>query len=549
MKAEELRLDELVRFGEGLVNLHGRRLIIQDTVSFGYFGRDLIETIGREDARRIMTRWGYFWGQVDAATMQRLFQWDSLEEWLKAALRLHQIVGAGTTSVLSYELDEEVSRFSTQICCPDSVEADNHLAEFGTSDKACCATFIGYLSGYASYCLGKSVYYVERECRGKGDPHCLLVGMDVNSWGSEITADLVYFHAADIRGKIEALSNQLREKELELERQQNQIETTGRTRIASVEVRSREFQRVVELAERVARFDSSVLITGETGVGKEVVARYIHSKSPRSGAPFVAINCGALPETLLESTLFGHKAGAFTGATKDRPGLFEEADGGTIFLDEIGDTTPALQLKLLRVLQEREVMRVGDTRPLKVDVRVISATNRDLQQAVRDNSFREDLYYRLRVVEIHVPPLSQRKDDILPLARHFVGKCAIRLGLPDLRLDTTSLDCLLDYSWPGNVRELENAIEHAAVFCQDSVIHPRHFPSQMLAKAPLQDKQEPADEPHRSLAEVEREHIQRILSATQGNRREAAKILGIGEATLYRRLGESHPRADASPKR
>jgi DNA-binding NtrC family response regulator/predicted hydrocarbon binding protein len=539
MKAEELRLDELVRFGEGLVDLHGRRLFLQDTVSFGQFGRDLIEMVGPEDARRIMTRWGYFWGQVDAATMQRLFQWDNLTEWLKAALQLHRIVGAGTPTVLFHELDPETSRFSTQICCHDSIEADNHQAEFGTSDKPCCWTLMGYLSGYATYCLGKSVYFVERECRGKGDERCLAVGMDVDSWGQEIAEDLPYFHAANIRGKIETLTNQLREKELELERRQSQVEPSGRLKIASVEVRSREFQRVVELADRVAKFDSSVLITGETGVGKEVVARYIHGQSPRSNAPFVAVNCGALPETLLESTLFGHKAGAFTGATKDRPGLFEEAKGGTIFLDEIGDTTPALQMKLLRVLQEREVMRVGETRPFKVDVRVISATNRDLQEAVRANTFREDLYYRLRVVEIHVPPLCQRKDDILLLARHFVSKCAIRLGLPDLRLDATSLDCLLEYSWPGNVRELENAIEHAAVFCQECVILPRHFPIHILSKNRLRDKRELAETP-RSLAEVEREHIQQILSATHGNRREAARILGIGEATLYRRLGESH---------
>ena len=241
-----------------------------------------------------------------------------------------------------------------------------------------------------------------------------------------------------------------------------------------------------------------------------------------------------------ESTLFGHKAGAFTGATKDRPGLFQEAEGGTIFLDEIGDTTPALQMKLLRVLQEREVMRVGETRPFKVDVRVISATNRDFQKSVQTNSFREDLYYRLRVVEIQVPPLCRRKDDILPLARHFVSKCAVRLGLPDLRLDATSLDCLLDYSWPGNVRELENAIEHAAVFCHEGVILPKHFAMQILSKSQLQDKQELAETSLRSLAEVEREHIQRVLSATHGSRRETARILGIGEATLYRRLGESH---------
>ena len=271
-----------------------------------------------------------------------------------------------------------------------------------------------------------------------------------------------------------------------------------------------------------------------------MVARHIHGLSPRNDAPFVAVNCGALPETLLESTLFGHKAGAFTGATKDRPGLFEEAEKGTIFLDEIGDTTPAMQLKLLRVLQEREILRVGETRQTKVDVRVISATNRDLQQAVRDNSFREDLYYRLRVVEIGVPPLRNRKDDVLPLARHFVKKCAAQMGLPALRLDATSLDCLLEYSWPGNVRELENAVEHAAVFCEDNVILPRHFPGCISGKGEPQEERKDVDLTRCSLADVERDHIRRVLSAVGGNRAEAAKVLGIGEATLYRRLREAH---------
>lgn len=184
-------------------------------------------------------------------------------------------------------------------------------------------------------------------------------------------------------------------------------------------------------------------------------------------------------------------------------------------------------------------MRVGETRPRKVDVRVISATNRDLQQAVRDSNFREDLYYRLRVVEIEVPPLRRRKDDILSLARHFVKKCAANLGLPALRLDATSLDCLLECPWPGNVRELENAIEHAAIFCQDNVILPRHLPSNVLGKREYQEPPKETDVAKRSLADVEWEHIQRVLSAASGNRTEAAKILGIGEATLYRRLREA----------
>jgi transcriptional regulator with PAS, ATPase and Fis domain/predicted hydrocarbon binding protein len=539
VKAEELRLDELVRFGEGLVDLHGRRLAVYDSHAVGQFRRDLIEMIGWDDARRIVTRMGYFWGQDDAAAMKRLFHWDSVEEWIKAGPRLRRIWGIGAIEPISLGLDESSGRFSAEFTCQDSIEADEHLAELGSSDKPCCWSLMGYASGYASYCVGKSVYFVEQECRAKGDKRCLAMGMDIDSWGPEIAKDLPYFHAADIQGKIEALTSQLREQEVELDRRQRQLERTGRSRIASVEVRSREFQRVVELAERVAKFDSSVLITGETGVGKEVVARHIHSQSPRSDAPFVAINCGALPESLLESTLFGHKAGAFTGATRDQPGLFEEAEKGTIFLDEIGDTTPAMQLKLLRVLQEREIMRVGETRPRKVDVRVISATNHDLHKAVQDNSFREDLYYRLRVVEIEVPPLRCRKDDILPLARHFVKKCAANLGLPALRLDATSLDCLLEYSWPGNVRELENAVEHAAVFCQDSVILPTHFPSRILEKIEPREEREEADLAKRCLADVEWDHIQRVLSAADGNRVEAAKILGISEATLYRRLREA----------
>ncbi len=539
MKAEELRLDELVSFRDGLVDLHGRRLIVHDTHAVGQFRRDLIEMVGWDDARRILTRQGYFWGQDDAAAMKRLFHWDSMEEWIKAGPKLRQIWGIGIIEVISLGLKPHSGSCSMEFACGNSVEADEYLAELGTADKPCCWALMGYASGYASYCLGKSVYFVERECRAKGDKRCLAMGKDIDSWGQGIAKDLPYFHASDIQGKIQALTNQLREHELELDRRQSLLEDAGRSRIASVEVRSREFQRVVELAERVAKFDSSVLITGETGVGKEVVARHIHSHSPRSETRFVAINCGALPETLLESTLFGHKAGAFTGATRDQPGLFEEAEKGTIFLDEIGDTSPAMQLKLLRVLQERETMRVGETRPRKVDVRVISATNRDLQQAVHDNSFREDLYYRLRVVEIEVPPLRCRKDDILPLARHFVKKCAAQMGLPALRLDATSLDCLLEYSWPGNVRELENALEHAAVFCQDSVILPKHFPTQIFGKREARDERDAADLAKTSLADLERDHIQRVLSAVDGNREEAARILGIGKATLYRRLHES----------
>ena len=536
MRAEDLRLEELVQFSEGQVYLHGRRLIILDLHALGQFRRDIIEMMGLEQARRIFTRLGYFWGQADAAAMKRVFRWENVTEWVKAGPMLHMLQGAVRAEVKTLEIDEAEEQFSMEVVWHDSSEAEEYVAELGKSGEPSCWIFVGYASGYASFCLGKSVYFLEQQCQAKGDPFCFVVGKDIDSWGDEILPSLDFFHANDIQAEVRSLTGQLREQQLEVARQREELaKALLGASIADVEVRSRRFQRVLELAERVARFDTSLLITGETGVGKEVLARHIHGLSPRCKGSFVAVNCAALPETLLESTLFGHKAGAFTGATKNQPGLFEEAEKGTIFLDEMGDTTPAVQLKLLRVLQEQEIMRVGETRPRKVDIRVIAATNRDIKQAVTDGEFREDLYYRLDVIHIEVPPLRERPEDILPLTRHFVRKCSSRLGLPELRIDATCLDCLLEYSWPGNIRELENAIEHAAVLCRDDVILPEHIPSQ-IGRAPR--PQQDAISSGRSLAQVEWAHIQRVLEMTSGNRTEAAKILEISPATLYRRLSQ-----------
>ena len=225
-------------------------------------------------------------------------------------------------------------------------------------------------------------------------------------------------------------------------------------------------QQVVDLARRVAKVDSTVLITGESGSGKERIARLVHDESTRAAGPFVAVNCGAITETLLESELFGHARGAFTGATSDRPGLFEAANGGTLLLDEVGEVSPGMQVKLLRALQEREIRRVGENKSRRVDVRVLAATNRDLAHGVAGGTFRQDLYYRLKVVELHVPPLRERRDDVLPLARVLLADAALRMKRKISGLAPGAADQLLRYEWPGNVRELENAMERAVALAR-----------------------------------------------------------------------------------
>lgn len=299
-------------------------------------------------------------------------------------------------------------------------------------------------------------------------------------------------------------------------------------------VPSEAFQHTLEMAGKVARFDTSVLITGETGVGKEVIARHIHETSSRSCFSMLSVNCGALPETLLESELFGHRAGSFTGAIRDRTGLFEQAARGTILLDEIGDISLSTQVKLLRVLQEREILRIGENIPRKVDTRVIAATNRNLDEAVSQGRFREDLLYRLRVIEIVVPPLRERSQDILPLTDYLAGKLMAKLGIDHLHLDDSCLDYLKNYHWPGNVRELENTIERAAVLSGSGEIKPEHLPPQLLA--PRKYSQSSDSMPLRSLREIEMDHIRTVLRATEGHRARAAKILGISQATLWRKL-------------
>jgi DNA-binding NtrC family response regulator len=292
-------------------------------------------------------------------------------------------------------------------------------------------------------------------------------------------------------------------------------------------------QGLFDILPQVAESASTVLLEGASGTGKELFARAIHHLSPRRKGPFVAVNCGALPDTLLESELFGHKAGAFTDARRDRVGRFSRADGGTLLLDEIGDISSAMQVRLLRVFQDRAVEPLGAAGPEPVDVRVVAATHRDLAEEVRRGRFRRDLYYRIRVVHLTLPPLSERRQDIPLLATHFVEKLNHLQGREIAGFAPEAMACLLAHDFPGNVRELENIVEQAFVFCRGDLIEPRHLPVE-LRPAPLSGASDAGG--GFSLRRMEQELIVEALEACGGNRKEAAKRLGIDPSTLYRKI-------------
>jgi len=342
-----------------------------------------------------------------------------------------------------------------------------------------------------------------------------------------------YITKGDDNEKIIPLVNKAMDKAV-LQRRVSDLETKLSSRFGFDRIvgTSPAITTAINLARRVAGTDTTVLILGETGTGKEVFAEAIHQASPRSAKPFVAINCSAFSKELLESELFGHKAGSFTGAIKDKKGLFEEANGGTIFLDEIGEMDHDLQAKLLRVLESQQFIKIGDTKPTKVSVRILAATNRNLQDEVAKDQFRSDLFYRLSVFQITLPSLRDRRKDIPVLAKMFIHQYASKVNTQITGATTDFYNKLEAYNWPGNVRELKNIIERAVIMCDgtelDTSVLPYEFDS-----SPITSNTSTFD-----LAAIEQQHIQRVLKHTQGNRAETARLLNIGIATLYRKLKE-----------
>ena len=539
MRVADLDLRELLTFEPkgGVMRFAGGRVLLLDAVALGLLRKELIGMIGAAGARGVLTRFGYAHGRRTAEAMKGALPWQDEREWQRAGGRLHMLHGLVILDTTDASTGPDAP--FAEATWHESYEAEQHLLHLGRAEEPVCWTLCGFASGYMSYSHQREVYCIEDRCVGKGDAACHVVGRFKEDWGDTIAPHLAYYEAACLEVALEDVRKALRAAEKKLQARATQLARLvgGDDKLddaSGIITSSESMRRVLDLARRVAQVESTVLISGESGVGKERVARLIHDSSARAGKPFVAVNCGAISETLLESELFGHARGAFTGADRDRPGLFEAAAGGTLFLDEIGEISPGMQVKLLRALQEREVRRVGENRARPIDARVLAATNRVLADEVHAGVFRQDLYYRLRVVELRVPPLRERPDDILPLARVFLADSARKMGRKITGITPRAADQLLRHDWPGNVRELENAIEHAIALSTGPRIDVEDLPEELrsaLPRATLPGKIRP-------LEDVEREYILAVVQATGGNKSKAASELKIGTATLFRKLKE-----------
>ncbi len=532
MKAKELALKELLTVSpiDSLVRFMQRRVLIFDALALGLLRKELIETLGKHGARKVLTRFGYTHGWRTAELLAEQFP-EVVSEGFGGE-HLHRLFGLVNTIDIKIS-DGEGDLPVVESTIINSYEAEQHMELIGPSDEGVCWTLVGFASGYETYKTGRDVYFIEDRCCANGDKTCHIVGRFKEQWGDKISCHLPYFESADsdeMLAKLSAKFHKLEEK-LTLKKHELAIMDSHIDPSPGFIVRSPLMLKLIDMARRVAKVDSSILVTGNSGVGKEYISRYVHVCSQRNAKPFITVNCGALSETLLESELFGHAKGAFTGADRARAGLFEEADGGTLFLDEIGETSLNMQVKLLRAIQEREVKRVGENLSRPFNVRIIAATNRNLEEEVEAGRFRLDLLYRIKVIELAVPCLAERGEDILPLANQFLYKFSLQMDRTITGLSRNAVQKLLSYSWPGNVRELHNAIERAVALCQAEWIEPEDLPYEVASVINVQ----PIDS-IRPMREVERDYILSVLDKYNGDKNKAAEALELGVATLYRKL-------------
>lgn len=546
MRARELTLKDVFEFDPsgGQLTFGGERVVLMDAIALGLLRKQLVASFGLSGARGILSRFGYSHGWRLAESMKAAIPWDDEREWRVAGGRLHRLLGMVSFEPLSGATTTTPTPFAEALW-PDSYEAEQHLLHHGKAEECVCWSLTGFASGYLSHVNKRTIYCLETSCRAKGDPVCRLVGRFKEDWDAETQPFFAFYEMDCLNEAMQTLQSSLKRVDKRLLERRRELERYA-DEDSGLVVRSEAMKQLVTQARRVAVVDATVLLTGESGAGKERIARLIHESSRRQGGPFVAINCAAVPETLIESELFGHARGAFTGAVSERAGLFEAARGGTLLLDEVGELPLPMQAKLLRVLQEREVRRVGENKTRPIDVRLVAATHRDLQAEVKAGRFREDLLFRLRVVALTVPPLRERPEDVVPLARLALAEATRRAKLPPRELSPAVSRKLLEYPWPGNVRELFNAMERAAVLADRRAIQLDDLPAEVtLPPSPALQLSRGG-----TLAELERHAILSTLVLEHGNRAKTAARLGIGQATLFRKLkqyqAEGHEVAPAA---
>jgi DNA-binding NtrC family response regulator len=448
-------LRNLVKFCEkdGTIWLAENRMVLMHTTALGALRRELVGSVGKEHARRLLTRMGYAAGVSDAELAKRIRGNQSLQDAFFTGPQLHMLEGVVRVTPVEMAIDFEKGSFYGEFLWENSWEQDIHLRELGRSEDPVCWSQIGYASGYTSAFMGRFILFKEVECVACGHNNCRIVGKPVEAWedGEEhanyFQSDSMLKHLLELRHQVDYLRTTL----------------TQQTQTPQLVGMSKGFKQAQELIGKASRTSVTVLLLGETGVGKERFARALHQGSERRQGPFVAVNCAALPHDLIESELFGVEKGAFTGAQATRMGKFERADGGTLFLDEVGELPLAAQAKLLRVLQEGEIERLGDDRVRKLNIRLVAATNVDLQTAVKEGRFRSDLYYRLSVYPIQIPPLRERLADIPPLVDAMLERFCTLYEKKLLGVSDKAMQAIKSYRWPGNVRELENMIERGII--------------------------------------------------------------------------------------
>ena len=542
---QDADLRRLVHFSasDGRIWLAGHRMLLLHVEALGGLRRDLMQTIGTEQTRRVLKRTGYASGSRDAALARQVRPTATAYEQFAVGPQLHMLEGAVQVTPQHFELDLETGRHLGIFRWDHSWEVDTHVKHFGPQSDPVCWMLCGYASGYVSAFMGQPVIYKETQCSACGHDHCVIEGRPLKDWPD----------AEQLQEDYEADSMLVRMEDLHAELESLRISLNPSDDLGELIGRSKSFTTAIDLLRKAANTQVTVMLTGETGVGKERFARTLHGMSQRSDKPFVAVNCAALPHELIESELFGAEKGAYTGAGVARQGRFERADGGTLFLDELGDLPLSAQAKLLRVLQNGEVERLGSTAVRKVDVRVVAATNVDLEAAVAAGRFRRDLMYRLNVYPIAIPPLRERVEDIEPLANHLLNQFMAQHNKRVAGITDRALDAMRHYPWPGNVRELENLIERGLIVASAGQMVDVEdlfaFPSgtqgiTVNASGELQQSVAPDvdslfDELQRrglGLEGLEDALIQEAVTRSGGNLSAAARALGLTRPQLSYRL-------------